>query len=120
MERIFKLVTILYTALIIYLAVIPSTSQVPSNDKLNHFFSFFLWVILLRYSFKTGYWAMFFYSLGFALFIEAIQYPLPYRTAEYGDIVADLFGALCGMFLYFFTEFGLKILQKEKDENTLN
>ena len=118
MERVFKFATILYTILIIFFAVIPSSSQVESNDKLIHFFVFFLWVILLRYSFKTGYWAMFFYSLGFSIFIEVIQYPLPYRTAEYGDIVADLFGTLCGMFLYFFTEFGLSILQKEKDENT--
>ena len=120
MGRAFKLITIIYTILIVFFAVIPYNSQIQTNDKLNHFFAFFVWVILLRYSFKTGYWAMFFYSLGFAVFIEVIQYPLPYRTAEYGDIIADLFGALCGMFLYFFTEFGLSILRKGNNEDALN
>jgi len=115
MRRLAKVIFILYTLAIIVLAVLPNAPST-GGDKLQHWTAFFVWSILLRYSFNTSYWGIFFYSVFFGAFIEIVQYFLPYRYAEYGDFVADVFGALCGMFIYFSTEFGLKILREQGKE----
>jgi len=120
MKKLAKVVFIAYTLLIIVLALLPLQVQTTEGgDKLQHWTAFFLWAILFRYSFKESYWGIFFYSLFLGAFIEIAQYFLPYRTAEYGDFTADLFGALCGMFIYFSTEFGLKILKEHGEEGEL-
>jgi VanZ family protein len=119
MKKVAKLIFVAYTLFIIVMAVIPSAPVTTGSDKLNHWLAFFLWAILLRYSFKESYWGIFFYSVFFGAFIEILQYFLPYRTAEYGDFVADIFGALCGMFIYFAYEFGVNILKEHGEEGEL-
>ena len=113
MEKFFKIIFISYTILIVVFAVLPSNPTVGGSDKLTHYFAFLLWAVLYRYSFKVGYWNILFSSALLGGFIEIIQSFLPYRSGEYGDFVADLFGALSGMFLYFFTEYGLKVKKTE-------
>ena len=109
MDKIFKIAFIGYTLVMIIFAVLPSNPTVANSDKLTHYFAFLVWAVLYRYSLKAGYWNIFFGSIFLGAFIEIVQYFLPYRSGEYGDFVADLFGALCGMFLYFFTEYGIKV-----------
>jgi len=119
MKKFGKLIFWAYTILILVMAVLPVNTTVTNSDKLEHWFGFFIWAILLRYAFKESYWGIFFYSILFGALIEVIQYFLPYRTAEYGDFVADVFGALCGMFIYFAYEFGVNILKEHGEEGEL-
>ncbi|WP_029520030.1 VanZ family protein [Persephonella sp. IF05-L8] len=100
MGKVLKFSFWIYTLVIMYFAFTPQTLT-QSHDKIYHFFAFFIFVILLKEAYNTSYWGTFFYSLFFSLFIEAVQYLLPYRTAEYGDITADLLGATSGLFMYF-------------------
>ncbi len=109
MEKVVKLLFLIYTLTMVILSFLPSNPTVANSDKLTHYFAFLVWAVFYRFSFKAGYWNIFFSSILLGVFIEIVQYFLPYRSGEYGDFVADLFGALCGMFLYFFTEYGIKI-----------
>ncbi len=102
----------IYTLLICFLSFYP-VPQTPTSDKLNHFIAFLVFAILLRLTYKTGYWAVFIYSLLFGIFIEIVQYFLPYRSSELQDVVADLFGTLSGMFLYSVFDLSKDILKQK-------
>jgi len=112
-SKILKFIFIFYIFLIAFLSFYPFPPESPTSDKLNHFTAFFVLAILYRVSFKGGYWANFFIAVIYGAFIEFVQSFLPYRSAEYADFVADIFGALCGMFLAFVLEIG-KSIMKEK------
>jgi len=104
MGKLLKIAFILYSLTILFLSFYP-VPETPTPDKLNHMIAFFLFSVLLKLSFKTGYWSTVFYSLIFGVFIEFVQYFIPYRSAEYGDVVADLTGTLIGIFSYFLLDF---------------
>lgn len=109
MDKLLKIIFVVYTLIICFLSFYP-IEETPTSDKLNHFIAFFVFAVLLKVSFKTGYFATFFYSLLFGTFIEFVQYFLPFRSCEFADIVADSFGALSGLFSYFFIVFGKESL----------
>ncbi len=90
-----------YTVVILYFSFSPWVVQTPVSDKVNHFIAFFVYVILLKESYNTSYWGSFFYSTFLCIFIESVQYFLPYRTSEYGDIMAGILGITSGIFMYF-------------------
>ncbi len=104
MDRFLKLLFFAYTLLIFFLSIYP-VKEMPSDDKLVHFLVFFLFTVVMKLSFNIGYWSTFFYGSLYGLFIEAVQYFLPYRSGEYGDFLADCFGVLSGLFTYFLFEF---------------
>ncbi|WP_457642154.1 VanZ family protein [Persephonella sp.] len=112
MDKLFKFIFVLYAGIILFLSFYP-VPETATSDKLNHFIAFFIFVILLKYAFKIGYWSSFFYSLFYGAFIEIVQYFLPYRSAEYGDFSADLLGILCGLFTYFLFQFVYLELKEE-------
>ncbi len=113
-NKVLRAIFILYILFIAYMSFYPTPPSTPSSDKMNHFLAFLLFAVLLRLSFKFGYWATFLFSVFYGSFIEIVQYFLPYRSAEYADLVADAFGALCGMFFIFVIELGMSILKEEK------
>lgn len=75
-----------------------------SNDKLVHFFAFFIWTLLLglfRF-FKKDYrlWPIIVWGILFGLFIETLQHYLPIqRSAELYDFIADGLGSIAALVL---------------------
>jgi len=100
-SKLLKLFFWFYTAFILYFAFTPLAVQTPVSDKINHFAAFFIYVILLKESYNTSYWGSFFYATFMCVFVEFVQYFLPYRTSEYGDILAGILGITSGIFMYF-------------------
>ena len=103
-----------YTAFVFYFAFTPLTIQTPTSDKINHFVAFFIYVILLKESYNTSYWGSFFYSTLLCIFIEVVQYFLPYRTSEYGDVLAGILGITSGIFTYFVMKLTYMELKKKE------
>ncbi|NPA13218.1 MAG: VanZ family protein [Aquificae bacterium] len=104
MRNILKSLFWVYTAVILVLSFAPigmAENQEWAVDKVIHFTEFFIFAILVKEAFNTSYWGAFFYSLFLSIFIEVVQYFLPYRSAEYGDFSADILGATSGLFMYF-------------------
>ncbi|NPA58288.1 MAG: VanZ family protein [Aquificae bacterium] len=100
MKAFLKLAFWIYTAVVLFFSFIPSP-EIGVSDKLIHFIEFFIFAVLVKEAYSTSYWGAFFYSLFLAVFIEAVQFFLPYRTADYGDFLADLLGITSGLFMYF-------------------
>lgn len=103
-----------YTAVVMYFAFAPLGLQTPVSDKVNHFIAFFIYAILLKESYNTSYWGSFFYSTFFCIFIEAVQYFLPYRSSEYGDVLAGILGITSGIFMYFVVKLTYLELKEEE------
>ncbi len=101
MGNLLKAVFWIYFILMLVISFIPVAVETPTSDKINHFIEFFIFSILLKEAYRTSYWGNFFYSIILSVFIEAVQYFLPYRSAEYGDIIANLLGTISGLFFYF-------------------
>jgi len=104
----------LYLIVILVISFIPITTEAPTSDKINHFIKFFIFSILLKEAYQTSYWGNFFYCVFLSIFTEAVQYFLPYRSGEYGDIVADLLGATSGLFMYFVVKLAFMELKIHK------
>jgi VanZ family protein len=115
-DKWLKLLFIIYVVFIGFISFYPTPPETYTSDKLNHFIAFFVFSVFYRVSFRGGYWANFFLAVIYGAFIEVVQYFLPYRSAEYGDFIADIFGALCGMFFIFVMELGISILKEKKDD----
>lgn len=117
MDNSYKVLKVIFFAYIIFIAFMsfyPSPPETPTSDKLNHFIAFFVMAVLYRISFQGSYWANFFIAIIYGAFIEIVQSFLPYRYAEYADFIADIFGALCGMFFIFVLELGITIIKENK------
>lgn len=66
------------------------------NDKLQHIAAFFLLALLLDFAYPAVpyRWRKVLGLLGYGLFIEIVQYFLPYRSADLLDWIADGTGLL--------------------------
>ena len=95
-----KIIFWIYTLVVAFLSFYP-VPETPTSDKLNHFIAFFIYPVLLKLSYKKGYFETIVLSLLFGIFIEAVQYFLPYRSGEIPDLVADFVGILSGVFMLF-------------------
>jgi VanZ family protein len=95
----FKILFYIGLLAVFILAVIPDTNELPEitklSDKLNHLAAFFTLAILidLAYSTKSFLWKFDFLIL-YGLFIESIQYFLPYREFSLYDLAANIAGLL--------------------------
>ena len=67
-----------------------------SYDKANHFFAFFILAFLIDFAYPRMAFAGAKINalFGFAVFIELVQYFLPYRSFSLIDIAADIVGVL--------------------------
>jgi VanZ family protein len=81
------------------LSIIPTSSHIGESDKLNHFLAFFLFAILLRFSYGVTFFQGIVLSIAFGGFIELIQAFIPYRSCEFLDLGADGLGAILGSIL---------------------
>ena len=100
--KIFRLLYLLAIITIFILAIVPNYDLLPEvfslSDKLNHTAAFFV-LALLAYTarFEHAYRFQIFFLIGYAFFIEVVQYFLPTRFFSLSDVVADAAGI--GLFL---------------------
>jgi len=76
----------------------------PFQDKLIHLLLYFLLAFLAVNTFRrkgigNPKVCSFFYAFFLGLFAEVIQYFLPYRSFELGDILANLLGSFLGVLI---------------------
>ncbi|WP_456399893.1 VanZ family protein [Persephonella sp.] len=113
MDKYIKTLFFLYITVITVLALLPAP-ETPTNDKLNHLIGFFILSFLMKWGLKKGYWTTFFWSFLYGVIIEFIQYFIPYRSGEYGDVVADTLGSIFGLFTFFTLKFVFTEYKSEK------
>ncbi|MFK5985603.1 MAG: VanZ family protein [Pseudomonadota bacterium] len=99
--KFFRFSLVFLVLIISYLAFTPlhqETGIMSGFDKANHLLAFFVLALFSHFSFidKPHYKVIIFPLLGYAFFIELVQYFLPFRSFSVFDIVADL----CGIILY--------------------
>ncbi len=71
----------------------PDTATLNTGfDKINHMLAFFVLAIFCQFSFpdKKFIYSTFIPLIIYAIFIEIVQYFLPFRTFSILDIIADL------------------------------
>jgi len=89
----FRLLLLAAVAIISFLAFTPLQVPVTEdlNDKVSHVLAFLALALLLDVSFPTKPFgiAKVAVLLGYGLFIEVVQYFLPYRTFSFLDWMAD-------------------------------
>lgn len=95
---IFKIALVICFILISYLVFSQPNYNpywIPYFDKLAHFGSFFLLAYLAYFAFKPNYYTLVTILGLYAIAIEVVQSLLPYRSASFGDLIADFIGMLC-------------------------
>ncbi|MGL4474643.1 MAG: VanZ family protein [Shewanella sp.] len=93
---IFKFALLLAVLVISYLVFSrPNYSpSVPHLDKIGHLSGFFCLSLLTYLAFKPKWPILLMIMAGYALLIEIVQSYLPYRSAEFGDWIADMSGVV--------------------------
>jgi len=87
---------------VFYLAFSPDGDPLPDfvfADKLKHAAAFSVLGLLFWGGWRTGTGALFSWMFGIGLFIEAVQFFLPWREASGWDLLADGVGAWLAVFL---------------------
>ena len=97
-----KLIFIAYLLIISFLAFSPNNAGINvGGDKTNHILAFTVFTILNFFAFRKRFFHIFIYGLSFGIFIEFVQYFLPYRDADIMDILADSIGLVAGVLLLY-------------------
>jgi VanZ family protein len=90
---IYRVLLIMATIIIIYLAATPRRISVVANinDKVNHIFAFYMLALLLDFSFPASAFraAKVLSLIGYAVAVEIVQHFLSYRTFSLFDLGAD-------------------------------
>lgn len=102
-------ILVLYVLVIILFAVLPGNTLgdiTQTNDKLLHFFEFFVFTTILLttlhyFDTKKMYLKALTISFGVVLVSEIVQLFTPLRTFSVYDIIADLVGVGLAMLLVF-------------------
>jgi VanZ family protein len=83
---------------VLVLALIPPSRYMPSTpwDKLNHALAFAVLAVLAIWSYRTRVAVMLTGLLVYGGLIELLQGLTPYRSAEWGDWLADAVGLALG------------------------
>lgn len=92
---LYRLALVICLLAVLYLALTPVES-VPGLgfDKANHLLAFLIlaWLADGGWPGRERAWKRWGWLLGYAAFIESLQYELPYRDASGLDLLADLLG----------------------------
>ena len=80
--------------------------NIPNLDKVVHFAMYFIFVFLILAETKTNiikkYIKISVISISLGIFVEIVQYFIPYRSADILDVLADFSGTVMGIFFYYF------------------
>jgi len=98
--KFFRLLYYVSILVIFILSVVPNYDRLPDifslSDKLNHLAAFFVLAMLAFLSrFERAFRLDIYFLVGYAVFIEMVQFFLPARFFSFGDVVADLLGVGC-------------------------
>lgn len=85
-------------AVVMVLSLLPVETQLPSTgwDKANHLLAFSVLAILGCWSYPARKLQILACLLAYGGLIELLQALTPYRFAEWGDLLADALGLVCG------------------------
>ena len=100
----------IYLIIISFIAFYPKNAGVDiGGDKTNHLLAFLVFAILHYLSFKKSYLKIFVSGLIFGLYIEFVQYFLPYRCSDVLDVMVDIIGLMIGIgFIFLFNKLTIK------------
>ncbi len=100
--KLLKFLPILYTLTIFILSIIPGKYDPAQDisDKLKHAFAFFIFFLLYSLFFNLNKKKIFLIGFIFGIFIEFIQYFIPYRSCDMKDVIADATGLLIAYFIF--------------------
>jgi VanZ family protein len=116
MLRIPGKTTMAWALVILVLSLLPVSDPgdlgaLPHLDKIIHVFFYATLSFLTLRDIISGkkdlasnpgfYLQAFLYALIFGVLIELVQWALPYRSFEFMDILANAFGACCGLVIFF-------------------
>jgi VanZ family protein len=100
--RFFRAPVLMAVALLVS-TFLPSPENVssifPWQDKAAHLVGYGLFAWLIARASEKGGFTPFLIAVFYGMFMEGIQYFLPYRTAEIGDVAANALGALFALCL---------------------
>lgn len=98
--KLYRIIFWLSIVGIYILAVFIPSQNAPSisvYDKVNHMIAFAELGLLIRLGYEIGFLKSLGLLVAFGVWIEISQYFTPTRSAEVGDVVADLIGVLIGL-----------------------
>jgi VanZ family protein len=98
-RRGWRLLLVLLLASASWLAFTPQPPGMPGGDKLHHLLGFAVLTFVGTLGFEPRLRNMFGVAgalLLYGTFIEGVQSQLPWRTAEWADLLADGIGVLAG------------------------
>ena len=99
---------ILYSFAVVIFSTLPVTipvpESIPASDKILHAVTYLVlaWLLvntLIKTRVRQAYLFCFSYAFLLGLGIECVQKFLPFRSFEYGDILANALGASVGLFI---------------------
>ena len=101
-----KNILFVYSLFIFVISVLPVREpkelEYLYTDKIVHFSIYFVLVLLFSYAFfriRHLYVKSFIYAFSLGLFIEVLQYFIPYRSFDILDIAANCLGAVMGLLI---------------------
>lgn len=101
MSLIAKIILYGYTFVLLVLSVMPM-DQAAGTDKANHFFAYFILAVIATVAFRKYarfYLISFAYAVIVGIFLEGVQFFIPYRSFDLRDILANVTGAGIGVAL---------------------
>jgi VanZ family protein len=98
-QKVSKVLFILFLLVVMFLSVYNFGTEIHTgNDKINHCVAFFMFALLFYFAFRNdGFFTIIGFGMGYGLLIEVVQHFLPYRSAEAGDLFADIIGLGIGI-----------------------
>jgi VanZ family protein len=79
------------------------------SDKVNHLLAFVVFTFIISQSYEISFIKIIILGLIFAIYIEVVQYFIPYRSAELFDIFADFIGIILGLCLLYILSFIVRV-----------
>jgi len=99
-QRLFWLALSVVTVL----ALMPWSEELPGpfrwSDKLNHFAAFTVLSLMCRQAYRSSFFTVVVWMTLYGAAIEAIQFFLPWRSAEWGDLGVDFIASFSGALIW--------------------
>lgn len=94
-----KVVFFVYIGIVLFMSCYNFGPEVQTgNDKINHAAAYFVFAVIFYFAWKSdNLFVITGCGMAFGVLVEVIQYFLPYRSAELGDLIADLVGVVLGL-----------------------